>query len=356
MAYDFRKDKNPMAVNIQKLQRYNFNFFSLEEVVFYEYLVIKGRAFLFKPFYHSSATIAAETGIKRNKLETIIKKFQELQLIKVELKGYPKVKHFLVNYSIIPSLFGKIYQFTENGKLTVENRKLLDDFYKPFVDSYQKKYNKEVLIKELEKETEEIDSVMTTAFSGLNEFLYELKHEFSLNEHQIKFTDGDIITLLKKYELEVIKEMVRRFFQKNSLGAKFSMFLKTDKQFTDKNMFIEKELKLDFDFAKKFVQKLEETFNDRREMITKNKQSKKGLSQTKIVINDNIIRKAGEAIKVKGELAINNAFIAYADEVLKDKISVQKLLPFFFSKDAFGEHNVIDNHLEYFNQHYSYSK
>ncbi len=356
MAYDIRKDKNPMAVNIQKLQRYNFNFFSLEEVIFFEYLVVKGRAFLFKPFYHSSSTIASETGIKRNKLESIIKKFQALQLIKVELKGYPKVKYFLVNYSILPSLFDKIYQFAENGKLTVENRKLLDDFYKPFVDSYKKKYNKEETLKELKKEKEEVDSVMTAAFSGLNEFLFEIKQELALNDQQVKFSDAEILPLLKKYELEVIKEMARRFFQKNTYSAKFSNFLKTDKQFPDKNIFIEKELRQDFDFAKKFVQKMEETFNDRREMITKDKQIKKGLSLTKIVINDNIIRKAGEALKEKGELAIHHAFMAYSDQVLKDKISVQKLLPFFFSKDAFGEYNVIDNHLEYFNQHYSYSK
>lgn len=356
MAYDIRKDKNPMAVNIQKLQRYNFSFFSLEEVILFEYLVIKGKAFQFKPFYHSSATIAAETGIKRNKLDSIIKKFQGLHLIKVELKGYPKVKHFLVNYSVIPSLFDKIYQFAENGKLSVENRKLLDDFYKPFVETYQKKYNKEETIKEFKKEKEEGDSVLTTAFSGLNEFLFELKQELTLNDQQIKFSDSEILPLLKKYELEIIKGMVRRFFQKNSYSAKFSTFLKTDKQFPDKNIFIEKELKQDFDFAKKFVQKLEDTFNTRREMITKDKQTKKGLSQTKIVINDNIIRKAGDALQEKGELAINNAFMVYADEVLKGNLSVQKLLPFFFSKDAFGEYNVIDNHLEYFNMHYSYQK
>lgn len=356
MAYDFRKDKNPMAVNIQKLQRYNFNFFSLEEVIFFEYLVIKGKAFLFKPFYHSSSTIAAETGIKRNKLESIIKKFQGLHLIKVELKGYPKVKHFLVNYSVIPSLFDKIYQFAENGKLSVENRKLLDDFYKPFVETYQKKYSKEETIKELKKEKGETDSVLTTTFSGLNEFLFELKQELALNDQQIKFTDTEILPLLKKYELEVIKEMARRFFQKNTVLAKFSNFLKTDKQFPDKNIFIEKELKQDIDFAKKFVQKLEETFNDRRDMITKDKQSKKALSHTKIVINDNIIKKAGEALKEKGELAIHHAFIVYADQVLNGHLTVQKLLPFFFSKDAFGEYNVIDNHLDYFNLNYSRSK
>lgn len=356
MAYDIRKDKNPMAVNIQKLQRYNFNFFSLEEVIFFEYLVIKGKAFQFKQFFHSSATIAKETGIKRNKLDTIISRFVELNLIEVKLVGMPRVKNFIVNYSTIPTLFDKIYQFAENGKLSVENRKLLDDFYKPFVETYKKKYNKEETIKELKKEKEENDSVMTTAFSGLNEFLFELKQELALNDQQLKFTDTEILPLLKKYELVVIKEMARRFFQKNTYSAKFSNFLKTDKQFPDKNIFIEKELKQDFDFAKKFVQKLEETFNDRRDMITKDKQSKKGLSTTKIVINDNIIKKAGEALKEKGELAINNAFIVYADEVLKGKISVQKLLPFFFSKDAFGEYNVIDNHLEYFNHHYSYSK
>lgn len=36
------KDKHPLSINILKLQRYNFNFLKCEEVVFFEFLVVKG--------------------------------------------------------------------------------------------------------------------------------------------------------------------------------------------------------------------------------------------------------------------------------------------------------------------------
>lgn len=355
MAYDIRKDKNPMAVNILKLQRYNFKFFSLEEVILFEYLVIKGSLFKYKPFYHSSATIAQETGIKRNRLETIIKRFISLKLITIEKKGMPKVKHWLVNYPVIPSLFGQIYQFSENGKLTVDNLKLLNDFYKPFVDGYQKKNIKEEYLKENKKEKEDDEPVLVSAVGGVRDYFFDLKNEFSLNASQVKHTDLEILNLLKSYNVEEIKQMARRFFEENTYGAKISDFLKTEKAFPDKNIFIEKTRRGDFDYAKRFLEKLEQTFNDRREMITEDKSIKKGLSKTSIVINDNIVQKAIIAIKEKGELAIEHAFISYADSVLKGKTTVQKLLPFFFARDAFHELNVIDNHLDNFNINYSYS-
>lgn len=354
MAYDIRKDKNPMAVNILKLQRYNFKFFSLEEVILFEYLVIKGSLFKYKPFYHSSATIAQETGIKRNRLETIIKRFIHLKLISIEKKGMPKVKHWLVNYPVIPSLFGQIYQFSENGKLTVDNLKLLNDFYKPFVEAYKKKNTKEEYLKETKKEKEDGDPVLVTAVVGVKDYFFELKNEFSLSANQLKHTELELINLLKTYNAEEIKQMARRFFEENTHGAKISDFLKTEKAFPDKNSFIEKTRRDDFDYAKRFLEKLEQTFNRRRERITEDKNIKKGLSKTSIVINDNIIQKAVIAIKEKGELAIEHAFIAYADEVLKGNTKVQKLLPFFFARDAFHELNVIDNHLDYFNINYSY--
>jgi hypothetical protein len=101
MAYNINADKNPTCLNILKLQRYNFKFFSLEEVVFFEYLIVKAKAFGFGQFYHSTETISSETGIKRTKLDTIIGKFNKLGILQVEIKGFPKVKHFMVNFEHI---------------------------------------------------------------------------------------------------------------------------------------------------------------------------------------------------------------------------------------------------------------
>lgn len=141
MAYNIKADKNPTCVNILKLQRYNFRFFSLEEVIFFEYLVVKAKAFGFGQFYHSTETISGETGIKRTKLDTIIGKFNTLGILDVEVKGFPKVKHFKVNFEKIQALLSQIYQSAENSKLSADMLKLLTGFYNPLVESYQKKNN-----------------------------------------------------------------------------------------------------------------------------------------------------------------------------------------------------------------------
>ena len=65
-----KKDKHPLAINIRKLQRYNYSYFGCEEVVFFEYMVVKGNAFKHKPFYHSSETIFNETSIKKQSLNS----------------------------------------------------------------------------------------------------------------------------------------------------------------------------------------------------------------------------------------------------------------------------------------------
>ena len=51
------KEFNPFAVNILRLQRYNYKLFTLEEIVFFEYMIIKAKAFKYKPFYSSHRSI-----------------------------------------------------------------------------------------------------------------------------------------------------------------------------------------------------------------------------------------------------------------------------------------------------------
>ena len=135
-----KPDTHPLAINILKLQRYNFDYFTCEEAVFFEYIVIKGKSFArMDAFFHSSSTITKETGIKKHSLKTIITHFIQLGIIDVEVKGMPKVKHFKVVYLRIIELFPQIYLLAENGKLSAVFSKLLYDFFQPLADSYLKK-------------------------------------------------------------------------------------------------------------------------------------------------------------------------------------------------------------------------
>ena len=166
MAYNIKADKNPMSINILKLQRYNFNFFKLDEVVFFEYIVVKAQAFGFGQFYHSTATIEKETGLKRHKLDSIIAKFKKLGILNIELKGFPTVKHFTVNFTIIKSLLPQIFQVAENGKLNAEITQVLGDFYNPMVEKYIQKNNLKEKIKELliEKKSVNQDGLISHYF------------------------------------------------------------------------------------------------------------------------------------------------------------------------------------------------
>lgn len=350
MSYNIKADKNPTCINILKLQRYNFKFFALEEVVFYEYLIVKAKAFGFGQFYHSTETISGETGIKRTKLDTIIGKFSQLGILQVEVKGFPKVKHFKVDFERIHSLLSQIYQSAENGKLSADMLKLLIDFYNPLVESYQKKNNTERINKENNKKEKKEGDTDWDAFGSLfNEFLLDLKIELNLREVQCKYDEQHLFNLYSNYEQEVILENLRRYFKQNSYGGKVSDFLKTEKLSTKKNSFIEKAIFEEKKFAENLLKTLEGVFNDRRET---NSTSKKRYTKTALAINNASIERVRKVLKVKGEQEIRNAFIAYTDAIIQNDIQPAKILPYFFS-EKFGEYGVLDSYLDHFNVNYA---
>jgi hypothetical protein len=350
MAYNLQADRNPTCVNILKLQRYNFKFLSLEEVIFFEYLVVKAKAFGFGQFYHSTETISGETGIKRTKLDTIIQKFERLGILQVEVKGFPKVKHFKVDFEQIHSLLSRIYQSAENGKLSADMLKLLSGFYNPLVETYQKKNNIKRIDKENNKKEKPVDDTDWDAFGDIfNEFLLDLKIELNLREVQCKYDEQHLFNLYSNYEQEVILKTLRRYFKQNSYGGKVSNFLKTEKLSTKKNSFIEKAIFEEKKFAENLLKNLEAVYNQRREKAST---SKKSYSKTALAINNAAIEKVRKVLKVRGENEIKNAFIAYTDAIINNDIQPAKILPYFFS-DQFGEYGVLDSYLDHFNVNYA---
>ena len=267
MAYNIKADKNPLAVNIRKLQRYNFNFLTLEEVIFFEYLVVKAPLFKFKEFYHSTSTIAKEIGIKRSKLESIINKFGVMGLLKVEVKGFPKVKHFTVNFEKIRFFLPQIYQYAENGKLSADMSKLLVDFYNSLVETYQQKNINKETIKGTLKENIEFDSGWDSFTNNFLEKIRINKKEFKLSDAAIKYDEHALYQTYKTYGDDAISYL-NDFLKKNTRLAKISDFLKPDKHAVSKNAFIEEEKIQEKIDGKKLIEALARSFNDRREMAS----------------------------------------------------------------------------------------
>ena len=340
-----------MAVNIRKLQRYNFNFFTLEEVVFFEYLVVKAPLFKFKEFYHSTATIAKEIGIKRSKLDSIIIKFGKMGLLKVEVKGFPKVKHFSINFEKIRLFLPQIYQSAENGKLSADMNKLLADFYNPLVETYQKKNIKKETINETIKEKRENDSGWDSFINIFLEKIRISKNQFNLSDAATKYNEQVLYHTYKSYGAETIYYF-EEFLKKNTWRAKISDFLKPDKHVPSKNAFIEEEKVKEKIDGRKLIEALAESYNSRREMASN---SKRKFSKTSLIANDVIIEKVAQALKSISENEINHAFIAYADAIISNKIQPRKILPYFFTWQ-YGSYSVIEEYLDHFNVNYSIQK
>ncbi len=126
-----KTDKHPFAVNIRKLQRYNFEFFTTEEAVFFEYIIVKTIYNGGGEYYHSSQEIRRETGIKRSALNTIIERFKALGILKVEVKGMPNIKYFWVEYRRVIELLPQIFQLNSSYCQQVNQHQLLLDFLIP---------------------------------------------------------------------------------------------------------------------------------------------------------------------------------------------------------------------------------
>lgn len=347
-----KTDKHPLAINIIKFQRYNFDFFSCEEVVLFEYLAVKGMSFKkLNEFYHSTTTITRETGIKKHSLNSILSRFQQLGILDVEVKGFPKVKHFKVNFPRIMDLFSQIYQSAENGKLPSDFRKLLYDFFQPLADNYLQKNTIKNNKIETKKETIDIHSDWDNTVSVFNEFFFSLHSEKNIQQKQLTYEDSKLYSACKNYGADEVLIYVKKYFAEKYLLGSVNDFLKTSKLDIKKIDYIEKQLATEKKEVDAFIESLHDIYNKRREMAG---DKKKKFSKTKLPINAAIKKQISDALKSKSDLEITHAFIAYSDKVLKGDISPRKFLPYFFTRE-YGDYKVINDMLDYFNMQYSHS-
>jgi hypothetical protein len=111
--------------------KYNSNFFVCDERVMFEALLIKYKAFDFKPFFWSKEKIFEEVGIKKDRATKIIEKFIELeiitkQLIKTTIENRPmQINYYDLNPDKILELLPKIYVERDAINIHTEIKKYL---------------------------------------------------------------------------------------------------------------------------------------------------------------------------------------------------------------------------------------
>lgn len=125
------------GIRLLTFQKYNSDFFSCDERVFFETLLIKFHYFNFRPFFISYPTIQKELGIKKDRLVTIAKKFEKLGFLTKEIKTSiidkrpSQVTYYFLDTNRILELLPQIY-----------NRDNLDDIEKDLKKYLQPAFNK----------------------------------------------------------------------------------------------------------------------------------------------------------------------------------------------------------------------
>jgi len=272
-----------------------------------------------------------------------------LGIIKVEVKGMPKVKWFLVVYPKVIELFSQIFQLADNGKLYADFSKVLYDYFQPLAEAYQKENNKQNLKTESKEKLQEGDTDVSVPLIACREFLFSLHYDKKIPEKNLKYNEHDLLHAIKNYGAEEILYYLEKYFaEKNTFGT-VADFLKVAKSNPQKLVYIEQQLSNDKQHVDGVLKMLNDQFTARRELKS---DKKKIYKSTKLPINNAVRQLVIDALKVKTDLEIVNAFIAYTDAVLDDDIKPIKFLPYFFSRQ-YGDYGVIDTYLDRFNINYA---
>lgn len=115
------KNRHPLAINILKLQEYDFTKTKLDEIVFFEWLVIKRISFGTDTFFYQQRRVTEEIGIKRTRLETLRKLFINLGLV-VEYGNVFNTATYTVSLVFIANFikYGVKKEFQETRSLNID--------------------------------------------------------------------------------------------------------------------------------------------------------------------------------------------------------------------------------------------
>jgi hypothetical protein len=306
-------------------------------------------------FFHSSETIRKETGIKKHSLNSIISRFEDLGIISTEIKGMPRVKHFKVHFPKIVELIPKIYQLSENGKLSSNFSKHLSDFFIPLVDNYLQKNNiKNNEEEKNKKEKKDNDSEGESVLSFFNNYLSSLKYKKNISPAALNFNDVDLFRALKEYDVEIICEYIEKYFEETNRPT-LSKFFAFDNISFNKLKYIEQKMVDENDYVDRLIDELQRIYKKRIELHNNKDSARRGKSHSVLVVTKRLKSQVKNALNVKSELEITNAFTPYIDEILNENLTISKILPYFFAFKN-DEYEIIDTYLEYHNLHYGYSK
>ncbi|NDV58402.1 hypothetical protein [Bacteroides sp. 519] len=96
----------PLCTNVIRLQSY---LLAPDELILFDWFIVKQFSFHYKEFHYSQARIEKETRIKRSRQDMIISKFHELEFLTTEVKDNKetkgRVRYFKIDFEILADKF-----------------------------------------------------------------------------------------------------------------------------------------------------------------------------------------------------------------------------------------------------------
>ena len=347
-------DNHPLAVNCLKFQYYNFNFFSCQEVVLFETLIVLGGISFKKKdeFFHSTKTLTDKTGVKKHTVKKSIERFETLGIIDVEVKGMPRVKFYKMNWDNIIELLPEIYQFDDFRKQFNESIEPLYEFYKLCSENDQEKNSNKNSKQNNKKENE--DDALAKA-----DDIYYFK-DFLSSSFDYKgsimgtFSDKDLLKALEVHEMEEIKNAVK---SKNENSFNLTDMRKFFK-FNDEGQL--KEVLKDIDErntkADRLFRRLNEILQKRIEMHNDNPRQKRGKSYISLPKSKKELNKLKSSLDSVKTDDLCNAFKVLSDEVIQEITIVKHGMISYLLKEVDGEYPVLNDYTLKYLCSYGYDK
>ncbi|BCI64889.1 hypothetical protein [Coprobacter secundus] len=163
----------PLCINIIRLQSY---LLAPDEVVLFDWFVVKQTSFKYKEFHYSQARIEEETRIKRTRQNVIVSKFKELGFLSSQVRENKetrgRVNYFKVNFEVLADK-------DVLSEIINENEAIFKNFmqYMKYLSSEQRKSLKSKKDDSFDKERAE--------------HIYKLLNE-TYEKRRIMYNDGDL--------------------------------------------------------------------------------------------------------------------------------------------------------------------
>ena len=336
-------DHHPLAVNCLKFQYYNFDFFSCQEIVLFETLIVLGGISFKKKeeFFHSTKTLTDKTGIKKHTVSKSIERFEALGILDVEVKGMPRVKFYKMNWDKIIELLPEIYQFDDFRKQFNESIEPLYDFFHLCAGNDQEKNNNKNINKYSKKENNDDALARADDIDNFKEFL---SNTFKYKESVLgTFDDNELLKALEVHEMEEIKNAVK---SKNKSSFNLTDMRKFFK-FNDKGgvIAVVEDIENRNVAADNLFNKLNGTLKRRIEIHNNDPSKKRTKDYISLPKSKKEMNRLISSLETIEENDINNAFIVLADEIIEGVTKVKHGIISYLLKEVDGEYPVLNDYI-----------